>query len=233
MEEVKEMQHKEKENMGSVTKTDEKISSESTGEVTNVVSDSGAAVKPSEEPKARFNRMKLFNKVMQKSLEKFIEHARFASTFRQVYTKNPQRMESIYKQFIEDVKKAIQEDIDRLIEEGRLEVKLNELDKLERAAKNKTEPAWRPSGVPEEDLCSFLIPYYQKQEKYMQRELKKIQDENAALAQKVQAGRENIARTENHISNVVDEWKVSRMRASAAKFEKLSSALCSADVFGV
>lgn len=71
----------------------------------------------------------------------------------------------------------------------------------------------RPSGVPEEDLCSFLIPYYQKQEKYMQRELKKIQDENAALAQKVQAGRENIARTENHISNVVDEWKVSRMRA--------------------
>ncbi|XP_008325267.1 polyamine-modulated factor 1 [Cynoglossus semilaevis] len=231
MEEVKEMQHKEKENMGSVTKTDEKISSESTGEVTNVVSDSGAAVKPSEEPKARFNRMKLFNKVMQKSLEKFIEHAsfnRFASTFRQVYTKNPQRMESIYKQFIEDVKKAIQEDIDRLIEEGRLEVKLNELDKLERAAKNKTEPAWRPSGVPEEDLCSFLIPYYQKQEKYMQRELKKIQDENAALAQKVQAGRENIARTENHISNVVDEWK-----ASAAKFEKLSSALCSADVFGV
>lgn len=79
MEEVKEMQHKEKENMGSVTKTDEKISSESTGEVTNVVSDSGAAVKPSEEPKARFNRMKLFNKVMQKSLEKFIEHARFVN----------------------------------------------------------------------------------------------------------------------------------------------------------
>lgn len=36
----------------------------------------------------------------------------------------------------------LQDDITRLIEEGRLEAKLNELDKLERAAKNNPEPAW-------------------------------------------------------------------------------------------
>lgn len=66
----------------------------------------------------------------------------------------------------------------------------------------------RPSGVPEQDFCSFLMPYYQKQEAYMRLELKKIQAENAALAQKVQAGRESIAQTENRISAAVDEWKV-------------------------
>lgn len=42
----------------------------------------------------------------------------------------------------------------------------------------------------------------------MRLELKKIQAENAALAQKVQAGRENIAQTERRISTAVDEWKV-------------------------
>lgn len=44
----------------------------------------------------------------------------------------------------------------------------------------------------------------------MRVELKKIQAENAALAQKVQAGRESIAETERRISSTVDEWKVRR-----------------------
>lgn len=33
--------------------------------------------KPSEETEARYNRLKLFEKVMQKSLEKFMDHARY------------------------------------------------------------------------------------------------------------------------------------------------------------
>lgn len=42
----------------------------------------------------------------------------------------------------------------------------------------------------------------------MKRELEKIKAENAALAQKVQAGRENIARTEQQVSTTVNEWRV-------------------------
>ena len=42
----------------------------------------------------------------------------------------------------------------------------------------------------------------------MRLELKKIHAENAALARKVQAGRESIALTEQRISTTVDEWKV-------------------------
>uniref|UniRef100_A0A3Q1G4S2 Si:dkey-6i22.5 n=1 Tax=Acanthochromis polyacanthus TaxID=80966 RepID=A0A3Q1G4S2_9TELE len=179
----------------------EKQTNEATGEV--------SSQKPTEE--ARYSRLKLFNKVMQESLKKFVEHAsfnRFASAFRPLYEKNPQRMESIHKQFLEELQKTIQEDISRLIEEGHLEFKLNELDKLESTAKNNPDPAWRPTGVPEQDLCSFLKPYYQKQEAYMRLELKKIQAENAALAQKVQAGRDSVAQTEQRISTAVDEWKV-------------------------
>ncbi|XP_070769789.1 polyamine-modulated factor 1 [Enoplosus armatus] len=209
----------------------ENKSNEATGEVSSQMSNPGSVCKPSEETEARYNRLKLFNKVMQKSLEKFIDHAsfnRFASAFRPLYKKNPQRMESIHKQFIEELRRTVQEDISRLIEEGRLEFKLNELDKLESAAKNNPDAAWRPSGVPEQDFCSFLMPYYQKQEAYMRLELKKIQAENADLAQKVQAGRESIAQTEHRISTAVDEWK-----ASVTEFERLASSLCPADVFDV
>lgn len=38
--------------------------------------DVGEVCKSSEEPEARYNRLKLFDKVMQKSLEKLIHHAR-------------------------------------------------------------------------------------------------------------------------------------------------------------
>ncbi|KAJ0002994.1 hypothetical protein NQD34_008143 [Periophthalmus magnuspinnatus] len=187
---------------------------------------------PDEGAQARFSRIKLFEKVMKKSLENFIELAsfnRFTSTFRPLYKRNPQRMENIYKQFIEELQRAIQacqqnnisrNDITRLLEEGRLESKLNELDKLEDAAKDKTDPAWRPSGVPEQDLCSFLMPYYQKQEAYMRLELKKIQAENASLEEKVLAGRELLSQTEHRISATVEDWKV-----SVTEFEKLASAL--------
>ncbi|XP_045887404.1 polyamine-modulated factor 1 [Micropterus dolomieu] len=223
----------QKESVGNICVKDsvENQTKEATGDISSQMSNRETVSKPSEETEGRYNRLKLFDKVMQKSLEKFIEHAsfnRFASTFRPLYKKNPQRMESIHKQFIEELRRTIQEDISRLIEEGRLEFKLNELDRLESAAKNNPEAAWRPSGVPDHDLCSFLMPYYQKQEAYMRLELKKIQIENASLAQKVQAGRESIAQTEHRISTAVDEWK-----ASVTEFERLASSLCPADVFDV
>uniref|UniRef100_UPI0037E792D2 polyamine-modulated factor 1 n=1 Tax=Semicossyphus pulcher TaxID=241346 RepID=UPI0037E792D2 len=212
-----------------VKDSSENQTNDATGEVSSQMSTSGSVNKSSEEH-TKYNRLKLFDKVMQKSLEKFIQHAsfnRFASMFRPLYQKNPQRMESIHKQFIEELRGAIKEDISRLIEEGQLELKLNELDKLEKAAQNP-DPAWRPSGVPEQDFCSFLMPYYQKQEAYMRLELKKIKAENAALAQKVQAGRESVAQTEHRISTAVEEWK-----ASVTEFERLTSSLCPADVFDV
>uniref|UniRef100_A0A8C8DSE3 Si:dkey-6i22.5 n=1 Tax=Oryzias sinensis TaxID=183150 RepID=A0A8C8DSE3_9TELE len=180
------------------------------GEASSQSSNTEGADKPAEETNIQYNRLKLFDKVMQKSLKKFVEIASdkgFASMFRPLYKKNPQKMESIHKKFAEELQKTIQEDISRLTEEGMLEFKLNELDKLEDAAKNDPNPAWRPSGIPEQDFCSFLMPYYQKQEAFLRLELKKIQAENAALAQKVQAGRENVAQTEQRISTAVNEWK--------------------------
>jgi len=49
---------------------------EATGEVSSQMTIPGSGRKPLEEKEARFKRLKLFDKVMQKSLEKFIDHAR-------------------------------------------------------------------------------------------------------------------------------------------------------------
>ncbi|XP_069550674.1 polyamine-modulated factor 1 [Brachyistius frenatus] len=231
MEESTETTQKETTNNICGEDSDENRTDHATGEVSAQMSNPGAANNTSSETEARYDRLKLFDKVMQKSLNKFMEHAsfnRFASMFRPLCKKNPQKMESIHKQFIEELRRTVQEDISRLIEEGLLEFKLKELDKLESAAKNNTDPAWRPSGVPEQDFCSFLMPYYQKQETYMRLELKKIRAENAALAQQVQAGRESVAQTEHSISTAVNEWK-----ASVTEFERMASSLCPADLFDV
>ena len=48
---------------------------------------------------------------------------------------------------------TLQEDINKLIEEGELQCKLNELDKLEEKAKDNSEPAWLVTF----SVCLFLM----------------------------------------------------------------------------
>ncbi|XP_061644197.1 polyamine-modulated factor 1 [Phyllopteryx taeniolatus] len=211
---------------------DNATTAHSTDESTGISSqgvNSEAACKVSKKDEPRGSRLKLYDKVIEKSLETFMDMAssdRFSSMFHQLYKLNPQRMENIHKQFVDELRRAVKDDISKLNEEAGLESKLNELDKLESAAKINPDPQWRPSGVPEQDFSGFIMPLYQKQEAYLRRELKKIQAENAALAQKVQAGREKIAQTEHRISTAVAQWE-----ASATEFESLASSLCPADVF--
>ncbi|XP_016092753.1 polyamine-modulated factor 1 [Sinocyclocheilus grahami] len=147
-------------------------------------------------------RLKLFGKVMEKSLQWLLDNAsfdRFSHCFQPVSKQNPQLTEAMHKQFISQLQTLVQREISTVIEEGDLQVKLEELDRLEELAKDTPRAAWRPSGVPEQDVCSGLVSYYKKQEEYMRIQLKKVQKENAGLAQKVQAGRENITHTEGTV----------------------------------
>ncbi|XP_067220125.1 polyamine-modulated factor 1 [Chanodichthys erythropterus] len=157
-------------------------------------------------------RLKLFNKVMEKSLQWLLDNAsfdRFSHYFQPLSKQNPQLTEAMHKQFISQLQTLVQKEIATVIEEGDLQVRLEELDKLQELAKDTPHAAWRPTGVPEQDVCSDLVSYYKKQEEYMRIQLKKLQKENAGLAQKVQAGRENITHTEQRIASGVEEWRAS------------------------
>ncbi|XP_031443171.1 polyamine-modulated factor 1 [Clupea harengus] len=157
-------------------------------------------------------RLTLFNKVMEKSLQRLVADAsfhRFAHSFHPFYKQNPNMTKAIHQEFVASLQKNIQDDINRVVEEGELQCKLDELDRLCVLAKDKTQAAWRPSGVPEQDVGSFLTPYYTKQDRYMRRELEKLRKENAALAERVREGRSAIANTEQRITAAVDGWKAS------------------------
>ncbi|XP_076149085.1 polyamine-modulated factor 1 [Alosa pseudoharengus] len=174
-------------------------------------------------------RLKLFNKVMEKSLQRLVADAsfhRFAHSFHPFYKQNPQVTKTIHQEFVASLQKNIQDDINRVIEEGELQCKLDELDTLCDLAKEKTQTAWRPSGVPEQDISSFLTPYYKKQELYMKRELEKLRKENAVLAGKVREGRSAIANTEQRIAAAVDDWK-----ASVEDLGTCISSLCPEETF--
>ncbi|KAL1262332.1 hypothetical protein QQF64_007597 [Cirrhinus molitorella] len=175
-------------------------------------------------------RLKLFSKVMEKSLQWLLDNAsfdRFSHYFQPLSKQNPQLTEAMHKQFISQLQTLVQKEIATVIEEGELQVKFEELDKLEELAKDTPQAAWRPSGVPEQDVCSGLVSYYKKQEEYMRIQLKKLQKENAGLAQKVQAGRENITHTEQRIATGVEEW-----RASLEDLEAFVSTLSPSEHFG-
>lgn len=58
--------------------SEQQQTNEVTGEISSQEPKPGSDCKMSEESEARVNRFKLFEKVMQKSLEKFIEHARYS-----------------------------------------------------------------------------------------------------------------------------------------------------------
>lgn len=67
-------------------------------------------------------------------------------------------------------------------------------------------------------MCSDLVSYYKKQEEYMRIQLKKLQKENAGLAQRVAAGRESVTHTEQRIASGVEEWRVREKPSSCDIF---------------
>uniref|UniRef100_A0A8C4PB04 Polyamine modulated factor 1 n=1 Tax=Dromaius novaehollandiae TaxID=8790 RepID=A0A8C4PB04_DRONO len=111
-----------------------------------------------------------------------------------------------------------QEEIQEVKEEGNLEALFNSLDKIVEEAKEQEEPAWRPSGIPEEDVRSAMVPYLLKHRAYLRKVLKEKEEENRKLAEAVLAGRDRIAELQRLIQDRKQAWQVkpSHLCAEAA-----------------
>uniref|UniRef100_A0A4W5LA09 Uncharacterized protein n=1 Tax=Hucho hucho TaxID=62062 RepID=A0A4W5LA09_9TELE len=182
---------------------------------------------PSDGPEPQRNRQLLFNKVTEKSLEKFISDARFGHTFNPFYKKNPRVTENIHKQLRKYLQRTLQ---DWAPSRWELQCKLVLRDKLEEAAKNSQYPAWLVTVCHQRRCWGTSLrptpPYYLKQEACLRRELKKIWQENAVLARRVQAGRKGITQTEQRSATAVEGECNRRHCASVSEFQMLSSSLC-------
>lgn len=68
----------------------------------------------------------------------------------------------------------------------------------------------RPSGIPEEDVRSAVVPYLLKHRAYLQRVLREKEEENGRVAAAVLAGRSRIAELQQQILARQQAWQVKR-----------------------
>ncbi|XP_051629083.1 polyamine-modulated factor 1 [Manacus candei] len=155
-------------------------------------------------------RAHVFSTVVDTFLEKLVtagSYQRFASCYHCFYKVQPQLTRSIYDQFISQLQSSIKEEIHEIKNEGNLEGLFNSLDKIVEEAKDREEPAWRPSGIPEEDVRSALVPYLLKHRSYLRKVLGEKEEENRKVAKSVLAGRDRIAELQQLIQGRKQAWQ--------------------------
>ncbi|NXN11730.1 PMF1 factor, partial [Indicator maculatus] len=156
------------------------------------------------------SRGQLFDTVVNTVLEKLVaagSYERFASCYRCFYKLQPEMTRSIYEEFIFQLQASIKEEIQEVKKEGKLELLFDSLDKLVEEAKEQQEPAWRPSGTPEEDASSAMVPYLLKHQSYLRRVLKEKEKDNKQLAEAVLAGRGRIKELQQQIQARREAWE--------------------------
>ncbi|XP_042295877.1 polyamine-modulated factor 1-like [Sceloporus undulatus] len=131
----------------------------------------------------------------------------FAKCYRRLYKTQPRLTKCVYDQFASHLQSSIRGEIQELKAEGNLKVLFESLDKLVEGAKERETPAWRPSGVPEADVRSVVVPYLLKQREFLQKALKEKEAGNARLAEAVLAGRKKIADLQEEIERRKAEWQ--------------------------
>nr|XP_058911428.1 polyamine-modulated factor 1 isoform X4 [Kogia breviceps] len=99
------------------------------------------------------------------------------------------------------------EEISEIKAEGNLEAVLNALDAIVEESKDCKEPAWRPSGIPEKDLRSAVVPYFLQQRDALQRHVQKQEAENRQLADAVLAGRRQVEELQLQVQARQQAWK--------------------------
>ncbi|NXD28487.1 PMF1 factor, partial [Spelaeornis formosus] len=134
-------------------------------------------------------------------------YQRFVNCYHCFYNLQPQLTRSIYDQFISQLQESIKEEIQEVQNEGNLERLFNLLDKIVEEAKDREEPAWRPSGVPEEDIRSTMVPYLLKHRSHLRRVLREKEEENKKLTESVLMGRKRIAELQQLIQDRQQAWQ--------------------------
>ncbi|XP_041901044.1 polyamine-modulated factor 1-like, partial [Corvus kubaryi] len=65
----------------------------------------------------------------------------------------------------------------------------------------------RPSGIPEDDVRSAMVPYFLKHRSYLRRVLREKEEENRKVAESVLMGRDRIAELQQLIQARQQAWQ--------------------------
>ncbi|XP_077012566.1 polyamine-modulated factor 1 isoform X1 [Tamandua tetradactyla] len=159
------------------------------------------------------SRVKLLDTMVDTFLQKLIaagSYQRFADCYKRFYQLQPEMTQRIYDKFITQLQTSIREEVSEIKEEGNLEAVLNALDKIVEEGKERKEPAWRPSGIPEADLRSALAPYFLQQRDTLRRRVQKQEAENRQLGDAVVAGRRQVEALQRQVQAQQQAWQALR-----------------------
>ncbi|XP_028609198.1 polyamine-modulated factor 1 isoform X2 [Grammomys surdaster] len=156
------------------------------------------------------SRVKLLDTIVDTFLQKLVadrSYERFTTCYKHFHQLNPEVTKWIYDKFVAQLQTSIREEISEIKEEGNLEAVLNSLDKIIEEGKDHGEPAWRPSGIPEKDLCSVMAPYFLKQQDTLCRQVRKQEAKNQELADAVLAGRRQVEELQQQVQALQQTWQ--------------------------
>ncbi|XP_037681674.1 polyamine-modulated factor 1 isoform X3 [Choloepus didactylus] len=156
------------------------------------------------------SRVKLLDTMVETFLQKLIaagSYQRFTDCYKRFYQLQPEVTQRIYDKFITQLQTSIRDEISEIKEEGNLEAVLNALDKIVEEGKERKEPAWRPSGIPKEDLRSTMVPYFLQQRDTLQRRVQKQEAENRRLGDAVLAGRRQVEELQQQVQAQQQAWQ--------------------------
>ncbi|CAO2598747.1 Polyamine-modulated factor 1 [Lemmus lemmus] len=148
------------------------------------------------------SRVELLDTILDTFLQKLVaarSYERFTSCYKPFQQLDPE--------FVTQLQTSIREEISEIKEEGNLEAVLNSLDKIVEEGKANGEPAWRPSGIPEKDLCSVMAPYFLQQRDTLCRRVQKQKARNQDLADAVLAGRRQVEGLQQQIQALQQTWQ--------------------------
>ncbi|XP_073897082.1 polyamine-modulated factor 1 isoform X3 [Macaca fascicularis] len=161
-------------------------------------------------PGTTISRVKLLDTMVDTFLQKLVaagSYQRFTDCYKRFYQLQPDITQRIYDKFIAQLQTSIREEISDIKEEGNLEAVLNALDKIVEEGKDRKEPAWRPSGIPEKDLHSVMAPYFLQQRDTLRRHVHKQEAENQQLADAVLAGRRQVEELQLQVQARQQAWQ--------------------------
>ncbi|XP_007457963.1 PREDICTED: polyamine-modulated factor 1 isoform X2 [Lipotes vexillifer] len=146
-------------------------------------------------PGTTISRVKLFDTMVDTFIQKLVA-AGSQSLLHYIKSFHPpsggQSVEHAFSRAASRLPWRRKEEISEIKAEGNLKAVLNALDAIVEGRKDCEEPAWRPSGIPEKDLCSAVVPYFLQQRDALQRRVQKQEAENRQLADAVLAGRRQV-----------------------------------------
>ncbi|XP_073242092.1 polyamine-modulated factor 1-like [Porites lutea] len=166
-------------------------------------------------------RMESFRKVMRKCLDKIMatgSQEKFSSCFTSIREKNPVEFRSITEQLMQHLQNNIEKEIELMIKQEDLVYFFNELDRIiEATGKGDKQPAWRPSGNPDKDICDHIMQVKLAYKEQLTHILHELESNNEKLNGEVLPKREKLIETEKQLNEKTKDLR------EAAKYCKENS----------